>query len=89
MINAVCKAMDNGTPYLASSFWISQSVEDLCKELISSTDGQMARVYLTGSGSEAMEAALKAARQFFFMNRMRKPLVYTSLPVRVRTMETL
>jgi adenosylmethionine-8-amino-7-oxononanoate aminotransferase len=65
MINAVCKAMDNGTPYLASSFWISQSVEDLCKELISSTDGQMARVYLTGSGSEAMEAALKAARQFF------------------------
>ena len=55
-----------GTPYLASSFWANDVVEKLCKELIMSTNGKMARVYLTGSGSEAMEAAIKLARQFFY-----------------------
>ncbi|KAI1410597.1 PLP-dependent transferase [Hypoxylon sp. FL1857] len=54
-----------GTPYLASSFWGSDVVNRLCKELIQGTDGKMARVYLTGSGSEAMEAAIKLSRQFF------------------------
>lgn len=76
MINAVCKATINGTPYLASSFWISQPVEDLCKEPISSTDGKMARVYLTGSGYEVMEAALKIARQFFYEQDKKTRRVY-------------
>lgn len=34
--------------------------------LIHSTNGRMAKVYLTGSGSEAMEAAIKMARQYFY-----------------------
>ncbi|OTA48378.1 PLP-dependent transferase [Hypoxylon sp. EC38] len=54
-----------GTPYLASSFWTNEVVELLCKELIQGTGGKMAKVYLTGSGSEAMEAAIKLSRQFF------------------------
>lgn len=66
VIKAISDQLNTGTPYLASSFWGSQVVEDLCAELIRGTDGKMARVYLTGSGSEAMEAALKLARQYFY-----------------------
>ena len=67
--------METGTPYLSSAFWVSQPVEDLCKELIGGTEGKMARVYLTGSGSEAMEAALKAARQYFYEKDKETPRV--------------
>lgn len=66
VINAISDQLNTGTPYLASSFWGSQVVEDLCEELVRGTDGKMARVYLTGSGSEAMEAALKLSRQYFY-----------------------
>lgn len=66
VIKAISEQLKTGTPYLASSFWNSQVVEDLCKELIRGTDGKMARVYLTGSGSEAMEAAIKMSRQYFY-----------------------
>lgn len=55
-----------GITYLVSSFWSSPVVKDLCEELIHGTKGKMARVYLTGSGSEAMEAALKLSRQYFY-----------------------
>lgn len=41
-------------------------MEELCKELINGTNGKMSKVYLTCSGSEAMEAAIKLARQYFF-----------------------
>lgn len=50
VIDAVTAQMQTGTPYLASTFWMSEVVEELCKELINGTDGKMARVYLTGSG---------------------------------------
>jgi len=73
--NAVLEQMNTGTPYVASSFWASGVVEDLCKELIRGTDGQMARVYLTGSGSEAMEAAIKLSRQIFYENDKQTPRV--------------
>jgi adenosylmethionine-8-amino-7-oxononanoate aminotransferase len=48
--NAVHDQMKSGTPYLASGFWACEVVDELCKELISGTEGKMARVYLTGSG---------------------------------------
>ncbi|KAH6706624.1 pyridoxal phosphate-dependent transferase [Leptodontidium sp. MPI-SDFR-AT-0119] len=67
-INAVSAQMSTGIAYLASTFWGSEIVEELCQELISGTEGKMARVYLTGSGSEAMEATIKLARQFFYEN---------------------
>jgi hypothetical protein len=39
-----------GTPYLASIFWTSNSVEALGRELVDSTKGQMAKAYLVCSG---------------------------------------
>lgn len=50
VLNAIRDQLTSGIPYLATTFWGSDIVEELCKELISGTDGAMARVYLTGSG---------------------------------------
>jgi len=82
VIKAVSTVMNTGISYLASTFWACEVVEELCKNLIHGTDGKMARIYLTGSGqspnlcayprwlmlsgSEAMEAAIKLARQVFY-----------------------
>nr|AMX22263.1 aminotransferase class-III [Cryphonectria parasitica] len=56
VIQAISEQLKTGTPYLSSAFWKNEVVEELCRELINGTDGKMARVYLTGSGSgsEAM-----------------------------------
>lgn len=75
VIKAIYEQLKTGTPYLASSFWASDVVEDLCGELIRGTDGQMARVYLTGSGSEAMEATIKLSRQYFYEKDKQTPRV--------------
>lgn len=66
VIKAISMQLDTGITYLASSFWANRVVEDLCQELIKGTGDIMAKAYLTGSGSEAMEAAIKLARQYFF-----------------------
>jgi adenosylmethionine-8-amino-7-oxononanoate aminotransferase len=50
VIDAIRNQFGTGISYLASTFWGSDVVENLCKELVSGTDGKMARVYLTGSG---------------------------------------
>lgn len=50
VINAITAQLNTGVPYLASSFWSCDVVDELCKELINGTGGKMARVYLTGSG---------------------------------------
>lgn len=75
VIQAMYKQSLTGVTYLASSFWASPVVKDLCKELIQGTNGEMARVYLTGSGSEAMEAAIKLSRQFFYEKNKDTPRV--------------
>ncbi|PQE12937.1 aminotransferase class-III protein [Rutstroemia sp. NJR-2017a BBW] len=62
VVRAVCQQMASGIPYLASGFFGNETVDELCEELIKGTDHKMARVYLTGSGSEAMEATAKLAR---------------------------
>ena len=51
-----------GTPYLASIFWTSNSVEALGRELIDSTKGQMAKAYLVGSGTVPETFALGFCR---------------------------
>ena len=61
---AVAAQMDRFS-YCHSLFFSSDAGEDLCKYLIDSTDGQMSRAFIVSSGSEAMEAALKMARQYF------------------------
>ncbi|KAK8037180.1 aminotransferase (mitochondrion) [Apiospora phragmitis] len=75
VIEAIHKQLKSGTPYLASSFWANDVVEDLSKELIQGTNNQMGRVYLTGSGSEAMEAAIKLSRQYFYEQDPKTPRV--------------
>lgn len=51
--------------YVNSMFFSTPIYEELALELISGTEGKMARAMIMGSGSEAMEAALKMARQYF------------------------
>jgi adenosylmethionine-8-amino-7-oxononanoate aminotransferase len=91
VINAVSAQMNTGISYLASAFWSCDIVDELCKELINGTGGRMSRVYLTGSGelfnsniidplltllgSEAMEAAVKLSRQYFYENDKNTPRV--------------
>ncbi|KAK0636885.1 pyridoxal phosphate-dependent transferase [Bombardia bombarda] len=52
-------------PYCATVFYTTKVQEDLCRDLVDSTGGKMSRAYIVNSGSEAMEAALKLARQYF------------------------
>jgi adenosylmethionine-8-amino-7-oxononanoate aminotransferase len=59
VIKAVSNLMSAGIPYLASTFWGCEIVEALCKELINGTAGQMARVYLTGSGQCAKSLSIR------------------------------
>lgn len=48
---AVIKQLVTGTPYLSTTFWANDLAFELCKELINGTNGKMAKVYLTGSGT--------------------------------------
>ena len=66
VIDAITKQLGTGISYLASAFWANPVVEELCKELITGTGEKMSKVYLTGSGSEAMEATIKLSRQYFY-----------------------
>jgi adenosylmethionine-8-amino-7-oxononanoate aminotransferase len=75
VIKAIVEQLETGIPYLASSFWANEVVEDLCKELIRGTDGKMAKVFLTGSGSEAMEGTIKLSRQYYYEQDKQTPRV--------------
>ncbi|OAA70965.1 aminotransferase [Akanthomyces lecanii RCEF 1005] len=46
-------------------FFGHQVGEDLANELVNGTGGAMAKAYIMSSGSEAMDAAMKMARQYF------------------------
>jgi len=50
--------------YCHSLFYGTNATEDLANILIDSTYGEMAKVFVISSGSEAMEAALKLTRQY-------------------------
>lgn len=58
--------MNTGITYLASSFYVNKTVERYNKKLVDSTGNKMGRVFLTGSGSEAMESVMKLGRQYFY-----------------------
>jgi len=51
--------------YAHTSFFTTQVAEDLADELVRTAPAGMSHVYLVSGGSEAMEAALKMARQYF------------------------
>lgn len=51
--------------YAHTSFFTTEVAEALADELVASAPAGMEHVYLVSGGSEAVEAALKMARQFF------------------------
>ena len=51
--------------YCFSPWFTTPAYEKLAKRLTESTRGAMKRVFVCGSGAEAVEAALKMARQYF------------------------
>lgn len=52
------------TAFAHTGFFTSDAAETLADSLISHAPGDLSRVYLVSGGSEAMEAALKLARQY-------------------------
>src|SRR3954467_9779625 len=51
--------------YAHSSFFTSAAAEELAEELVGHEPGGLAYAYIVSGGSEAIEAALKMARQYF------------------------
>lgn len=51
---------------MATGYWLDNDVKSLCEWLVHSTDDQLSMAFLTGSGSDGIEASLKLCRQFFF-----------------------
>ncbi|SMY10119.1 aspartate aminotransferase family protein [Flavimaricola marinus] len=64
IIEAV-KAQLDSLAYAHTGFFTSEPAERLASLLIDHAPGDIDRVYLVSGGSEAMEAALKLARQYF------------------------
>lgn len=64
----VTKAVKNQLDHIAfahTGFFTSEPAEDLAEKLVELAPGDLDRVYLVCGGSEAIEAALKLARQYF------------------------
>ncbi|KAI1345018.1 pyridoxal phosphate-dependent transferase [Xylariaceae sp. FL0016] len=59
--------------YCSTIFYTTQASEQLCQMLVESTRGKMKRAYIVSSGSEAMEAAMKLARQYFLEKTPAEP----------------
>ncbi|ETS83172.1 hypothetical protein PFICI_05048 [Pestalotiopsis fici W106-1] len=59
--------------YCSTAFYTSSVCEELCQELVQSTHGFMTRALIVSSGSEAMEAAMKLARQYFLEKSTPEP----------------
>jgi adenosylmethionine-8-amino-7-oxononanoate aminotransferase len=64
VIDAI-KAQLDRLPFAHTSFFTNQAMEELAGELVQSAPAGIERVYFCSGGSEAIEAALKLARQYF------------------------
>ncbi len=62
---AAIKAQLDQVAYAHSSFFTTQACEDLADFLAGAAPGDLDHVYFVSGGSEAIEAALKLARQYF------------------------
>ncbi|TGO44420.1 hypothetical protein BOTNAR_0826g00020 [Botryotinia narcissicola] len=69
---SMTKQMDKFS-YSNSMFYGHQVGEELAAELIRGTNGEMSKVYLMCSGAEAMEAAMKMARQYYMELNPKQP----------------
>lgn len=66
---AIKQAMQQQLDNVAFSYrtqFESQAAIDLAQMLVDHTHGQLDKVFFVGSGSEAVESAMKLARQYFF-----------------------
>ncbi len=62
---AAIKAQLDAIPYAHTSFFTNAAAEELADFLVARAPGELDKVYLVSGGSEAVEAALKMARQYF------------------------
>jgi adenosylmethionine-8-amino-7-oxononanoate aminotransferase len=62
---AALKAQVESLAYAHTSFFTTEAAETLADMLVASAPQGMTRVYFVSGGSEAIEAALKMARQYF------------------------
>ncbi|OCL12886.1 PLP-dependent transferase [Glonium stellatum] len=69
---AIIQQMNN-VSYCHSLFFGTLAGEGLGEELVNSTGGQMSKAFIVSSGSEAMEASMKLARQFFLESTPAQP----------------
>ena len=64
VVDAIKAQLDN-LPFAHTGFFTSDPAEQLADELIAQAPEGLERVYFVSGGSEAVEAALKIARQYF------------------------
>jgi adenosylmethionine-8-amino-7-oxononanoate aminotransferase len=64
-VRAAIKAQVDRLAFAHTSFFTNEPMEALAAELVEHAPPGIARVYFVSGGSEAMEAALKLARQYF------------------------
>ena len=64
VLSAMHRQLDQ-LAYAHTSFFTSQPAEDLADELVAHAPPGLKRVFYVSGGSEAVEAALKLARQYF------------------------
>src|SRR5262249_21809154 len=64
VISAIKDQLDR-LPFAHTSFFTADVIEQLADVLTSDAPGDLDRVYFVSGGSEAIEAALKLARQYF------------------------
>lgn len=62
---AAIKTQLDVLPYAHSAFFTNDAVEELADFLVERAPGDLNHVYFVSGGSEAVEAALKLARQYF------------------------
>ena len=67
VIAAIKRQLDR-LPFAHTSFFSNEPMEELADELIRRSPKEFSRVYFVSGGSEAMEAALKLARQYHVEN---------------------
>jgi adenosylmethionine-8-amino-7-oxononanoate aminotransferase len=58
------KSQLSSLAYAHTSFFTTEALEELADELVASAPTGLTRVYFTSGGSEAVEAAIKLARQY-------------------------
>lgn len=64
VVEAICAQLDK-LAYAHTSFFSNEPMEALAEALVASAPAPLEKVYFVSGGSEAVEAALKIARQYF------------------------